>query len=111
MNSLLLQMLSGVTDTTSSASISSEFLFAASVQAVVTGTSPVGTLALEASNDILTTGTSTPQNWSTIATVAISAAGVFLIPKTDLCYAHTRVTFTKTSGTVSVSANLKALGS
>lgn len=90
------------------AAVAAAQLFALSAQAVVTGTSS-GTLNIQASNDI-----SAPTNWSniaTIGTVTISGAGVFLIPKLDICYNWIRASFVHNnaaSGTISV--NLQVLG-
>ena len=60
-------------------------------------------MKLQASNDEqpdLRNAGWVPTNWSDIsgATVAISGAGAFLIPKTDLCYQWVRVVYTN-SGT------------
>lgn len=76
-----------------------------SAQAVVTGTS-TGTLYLQVSNDPYVAGV-TPANWSNLATsIAVSGAGVYLIPKTDLCYSAMRAYFAHTNaaaGTITVS--------
>lgn len=101
-------------DHNGSAIVSSYLLFS-SMQAVVTGTS-TGTLKLQYSNDIVNPiipNGAAPSNWSDIpsATVAIAGAGVYSIPKTDLCYQFIRAVFTHTnaaSGTLS--ANLKSIG-
>jgi hypothetical protein len=84
---------------------------AISAQAILTG-APVGALTLQASNDIFTTNNQAPVNWTTIAgsSVAVGAAGTFLIPKTDLCYSAVRVVYTPTSGTGTVTVNIKVLG-
>jgi hypothetical protein len=79
-----------------------------SAQAVVTGTS-TGTLNIQASNDIISTGgTPAPTNWSiipTIGTVAIAGAGVYLIPCFPICYNYVRTSFVASnaaSGTINV---------
>lgn len=81
-------------------------LFYCSAQIATTG-SAAGTLVIQASNDD-TPGTP-PANWGTIATVTITGAGSFLIPKTDLCYQWVRLVYTN-SGTGTISAVFKALG-
>lgn len=66
-----------------------------SVQCVITGTSPVGTIGLQKSNDGLT--------WSIEATAtAISAAATVMFERVDPCAKFYRVTVTVTSGTVLV---------
>lgn len=110
MRKLLEKVLTNASVTTSSVVIPADQTFAASVIAVVTGTTPVGTLVLEASNDIVATPAVPPTNFAVIGTVSISATGVVIIPKVDICYEWLRVTFTKTSGTVGVTALLKTSG-
>lgn len=92
-------------------------VIAASVQAVVTGTS-TGTLNLQFSNDIAppvdSFGKPAPTHWSniaTIGTVAIAGAGVYSMPKLDVAYQYIRTSFTHTnaaSGTITV--NISTLG-
>lgn len=94
--------------TVHSAAIPALNLFEASVQGVFAGAA-VGTLVLEASNDNPKGAGQVPVNFSTIATVAVSAAGVVMIPKTDLCYEYVRVSYTNT-GTGTMSIIFKALG-
>lgn len=85
-----------------------------SAQAVVTGTS-TGTLKFQFSNDIVdpTLVTTPPTNWSDVpsATVAIAGAGVYVIPKTDLCYEYIRVVFVHTNAAAgTISCNTKVIG-
>lgn len=96
--------------TVNTAAVPTQQLFAVSAQLTATG-SAAGTLIIEASNDELTSPAQTPTNWSAIpsATVTISGAGAYLIPKTDLCYAYIRFSYTN-SGTGTISINFKALG-
>ena len=96
--------------TITTAAIPALNLFSCSAQAVSTG-SGAGTLVIEASNDEPIAPGATPVNWSLIpsASVSVSGAGAFLIPKTDLCYQWVRLVYTNTgSGTISVI--FKALG-
>jgi hypothetical protein len=98
-----------------SSAIDSQNLLSFSAQAVVTGSSPVGVVKLQASNDFPVAGDLspfTPTNWSDVAnvTVAVTDAGVFLIPKTEICYQWVRFVYTKTSGTGAVTVNFKAIG-
>jgi hypothetical protein len=66
-----------------------------SAQCVVTGSSPVGTIGLQKSNDGV--------NWSTEATAtAISGAATFFFERIDPVAKYYRVTVTVTSGTVLV---------
>ena len=85
-------------------------LFSCSVQLAATG-SAAGTMKLQASNDESNASGFVPTNWSDIsgATVSVSGAGAFLIPKTDLCYQWVRVVYTN-SGTGTISVVFKALG-
>lgn len=98
--------------TVTSEPIDSRNLLYCSVQMAATG-SAAGTLVLQASNDIAgADGVPGPQsNWSPIpsATVSVSGAGAYMIPKTDLCYQWVRVVYTN-SGTGTISAVFKALG-
>lgn len=84
-----------------------------SLQAIVTGSSPTGTIKIQASNDICTTAnlpaaSFTPTNWTDIsgATVSYSAVGAVIIPKLDLCYRFIRIVNTFTSGTGTVAVNV-----
>lgn len=85
-------------------------LFYVSVQVSSTGAG-AGTLKLQASNDQPVQSNVVPTNWSDVptASVAVSGAGAFLIPKTDLCYEWIRLVYTN-SGTGTISAVFKALG-
>lgn len=85
-------------------------LFSCSVQMSIVG-SGAGTLIIQASNDDPKASGAVPTNWSAIpsATVTITGAGAYLIPKTDLCYQYVRVVYTNT-GTGTVSCVFKALG-
>jgi len=94
-----------------------QYVYSISAQAVVTGTS-TGTLNIQASNDSGvvndSSGNPNPTNWSNIATVgtvSISGAGVYLIPKFDVCYRWIRAQFVAgnaASGTISV--NIQTIG-
>lgn len=96
------------------APMDASYLFYTSVQGIITGSSPVGTIKLQVSNDHIMASNlaadTTPTHWSDLATVAVNATGNFLIPKTDLCYQWIRVIYVKTSGTGTVTVNLQALG-
>ena len=85
-------------------------MVAISAQAILTG-SPVGTLTFQASNDLTYNG-QTQTNWTTIpnTSVAVNSAGTYLLPKIDSCYQWVRVVYTATSGTGTVTVNVKALG-
>lgn len=96
-----------------SSQIDSRLLFSMSVQVVAAG-APVGVVKVQVSND---EGSSipipfSPTNWVDLPSisVAISASGNFLIPKFDLCYNYVRIVYTKTSGTGSITAEVKSLG-
>jgi len=99
-------VLSAVAVSTNSISLDSSFQMACSVQVVATGTI-AGAVKIQYSNDEQKTF-GLPTNWSDVpsATVTLTGtAGVFSIPKTELCYNFTRVVFTQSGGTGTVSAN------
>jgi hypothetical protein len=87
-----------------------EMLVAISGVAVLTG-APVGALTIQASNDFLQ-GNQLATNWATIpnTSVAVSAAGTYLLPKIDVCYTRVRIVWTPTSGTGFVTAQIKGTG-
>lgn len=96
-----------------SSAIDAHLLFNMSVQVIAAG-APVGVVKIQVSND---EGSSipvpfTPTNWTDLpsATVSVAAAGTVLIPKLDLCYNYIRIVYTKTSGTGSITAQVKSLG-
>lgn len=96
--------------TVNSAPISATQLFACAAQLIATG-SAAGTMKLQMSNDRPDTPSVPPTNWTDIAnaTVSVSGAGTYLIPKTDLCYQWVRVSYTN-SGTGNITVNFTALG-
>lgn len=95
--------------TLTTAAIPAQNLFNCSAQLAATG-SAAGTLKIQASNDNPVNGAA-PTNFSDIpsASIAVSGAGAFLIPKTDLCYQYVRLVYTNT-GTGTISVVFKALG-
>lgn len=90
-------------------------LFALSAQIIAGGTL-VGSLKLQGSNDapVNVPGGAAPTatNWSDIsgASVSVSSAGVFLIPKTEICYQYIRLVWTRDSGSGNVVINTMQLG-
>lgn len=89
-------------------------IFKASAIAVAVGGSTSGTLKFQASNDgavILKGQENTPINWVDIAsqTVAVNAAGVFIIPQFDVCYEWIRV-FYDNAGSGTIQVSVKTLG-
>jgi hypothetical protein len=87
---------------------------ALSAQAVVTGTS-TGTLNIQVSNDIISTGgPPTPTNWSdiaTVGTVSIAGAGIYLIPQIDICYNFIRASYTADNGEAgTINVNIQTYG-
>ena len=95
--------------------IDSSQLIQISVQAVVSGAAPTGTIKLQASNDVCTAGNNpgifVPTNWSDVpnATVSYVAAGAVLIPKQDIAHRWVRIVNTFTSGTGTVAASIFAI--
>jgi hypothetical protein len=90
-----------------SSAIDASQLVNASVQVLMTGSSPTGTVKVQASNDLPFAVT-----WTDITSisVAVSAATSYLIPKFDVSYQWIRVVYAHTSGTGTVSAVLSAKG-
>ncbi len=81
-----------------SEAILADQVVAASLQMVISGTgqsAPAGNLLIQVSNDppLQTEG---PTNWSTGATLAVAAAGVFLVPKLDISYQWIRALYDNT---------------
>ncbi len=99
----LINAVSGATNITSSL-LDSNQLLSISAQAIATGTL-AGTLKLQWSDDVGFPSSTAPTNWTDLASVAVTAAGLFSIPKTDLCYRWLRATYTATSGTGNMSAS------
>ncbi len=95
-----------------SAAILALNLLSCSVQAVAVGNSIAGAVKIQASNDVPVSNGDAPTNWSDIsgATVSVSAAGVFLIPKIDLCYQYIRIVYTNSGTGGTIAARVKALG-
>lgn len=99
--------------TVASDPICASFMLQVSAISVVTGSSPVGVISIQASNDIPPNGQLspfTPTNWNDIATVAVNATGSFVIPKTDTCYEWIRVKYTRTSGSGAITTIIKTNG-
>jgi hypothetical protein len=90
--------------------VKTENLHLASLQVIMTGTA-AGTVKLQASNDEPLNNVA-PSNWVDIsgATVSVSAAGIFLIPKLDVCYNFLRAVYTFASGTGTVTAKIHMIG-
>lgn len=88
---------------------------AGSVQIVSTGTA-TGAAKLQASNDECPAGNLpknfVPANWTDIpsATVSVTGAGTFLIPKIDLSYRWVAVVYTNATNTGNVSAQFNGIG-
>lgn len=97
--------------TITTAAIPADQLFACSAQVTTTGGGAAGVLKLQASNDNTGTPSVVPPNWTDItsATVTVSAPGVALIPKTEICYNWVRLVYTN-SGTGTVSVVFQAQG-
>lgn len=96
--------------TITTAAVPAAQLLQVAAQLTATGAA-AGTLQLQCSLDNTMTPSVAPVNWSNVpsASVAVSGAGVYLIPKTDVCYNYVRLVYTNTgSGTVSVV--LQAIG-
>lgn len=82
--------------------ISADQMIAASLQMVITGTAqsaPAGNLLIQVSNDPPLAAV--PTHWSTGATLAVSGAGTYLVPKIDISYQFIRALY---DNTVSIAA-------
>jgi hypothetical protein len=102
-----------ITPTFQGAPIDCSQLLSISVQAVIAGgTSPSGSIQIQASNDVCTAGnnpgTFVPTNWADItgATIPYTTNSTVMIPKLDICYRWVRVVNTFTSGTGNISVNI-----
>lgn len=96
-----------------STNIDASQMFSISLQAVVTGSSPVGVLSIQASNDMPLNGDMTPftpTNWNNFVTVAVGSTGTFSIPKTDVSYQWIRTKYLRTSGTGNIDVRIKTNG-
>ncbi len=105
-----------ITPTYNGPAIDASQLLQISVQAVIaSGTSPTGSVKIQASNDVCHTGNQptpfVPTNWTDIsgATVSYTDNGSLLIPKLDLCYRWIRIVNTFGSGTGNVSVTIFAV--
>lgn len=80
-----------------------------SIQAVMTG-SPVGTIQIQASNDILLSSGTVPQNWTTIptSTSSITSSGTYLINVEFPAYSWVQLLYTAISGSGTMVANINA---
>jgi hypothetical protein len=96
--------------TQNSIPISIPYVLSVSAQVYVSGTSPTGTLAFQVSNDAVVSPT-VPTNWSVLGTpISVSANGLYLIPKTDVCYPWVRLVWTYTSGSGFINAQYCSFG-
>lgn len=82
-----------------------------SIQSVTTGNG-IGTLAIQGSNDnvINETFSSGVTNWTTIVTAAVAAPGTIMMNVSDVYYRWTRLVYTRTSGSGSISSTMQAKG-
>ena len=86
-----------------SVAIPANQMLSISAQAVGTGTTPGGTLKMQASDDPSnpTTGGTAPANWTDItgATATVAAANTpVIMPKVEVCYGWVRFVFTTSGG-------------
>lgn len=91
--------------------IPSESVVTLSVVGIATGT-PVGSLQIQVSNDPVPTAAQVV-NWATptgVYAIAISAAGIVSTSIPDFCWKWARVNYVFTSGTGTISANVKTVG-
>lgn len=99
-----------------SSAVDASYIIWVSLQLVAAGSSPVGTIKLQASNDMIQAANlaslTTPTNWNDIpnTTVNVSGNGSYVIPKTEISYQWIRAVWTATSGTGTITANLKSVG-
>lgn len=77
--------------------ISAEYIFQMSAQITASGGGS-GVLNIQASDDSGQGSGFSPSAWSTVATIPVTGDGVFIIPKTDICYEWIRVQYSCTVG-------------
>lgn len=101
--------------TLNSPAILCDQLFQISVQGVFSGNS-AGAMKLQFSNDIVNPRNplAAPTHWNDVpsATVSITTAGSYAIPKTEICYQFVRVVFTpsgSTPGTATVTCKVNGI--
>lgn len=114
LNSTVLNNIS-IGASANSAAIDASFMLNVSLIAQVTGSSPVGVLSIQGSNDIPPSSQApnsgfTPTNWNNFVTANVGATGTFVIPKTDTCYRWIRVRYARTSGSGNITAEIKTNG-
>lgn len=104
--------------TLDSSKIDAQLMVAASAQAIVAGgSSIVGTLQMQGSNDPCpyqnNAAQFTPTNWTNLlaSAVAISGNGTYIIPKMDVSYRWLQVVYTYTSGSGgTITINFNGIG-
>lgn len=96
--------------TQTSSAIDATSVVAASVHVVAAGATITGTAKVQVSNDPV----GVPVNWVDLsgASVSVTGAGNFLIPKFDATYQWMRVVYTKTTSAAGalITANVKTIG-
>lgn len=77
------------------------------------GSSPIGTLQVQGSNDIVVNTGDAPTHWANIgSTVAVSGgnSGSVMAPVLNINYDWIRIVYTNTSGTGTLNVNMSARG-
>jgi hypothetical protein len=95
-----------------SAIIDASQVYAISAQIVVTGTA-AGTVNIQYSNDFVgNMAVPQPVNFSVVpsTTLAVSGAGVYSIPRVELCYRWLKIVYVASSGTGTITVNSNTLG-
>ena len=97
--------------TVNSINISASYFFSFSVQFNAMGGGAAGSVKVQVSNDNASGISTVPTNWSDLpgASVSISGAGSYLIPRQESCYAWLRLVYTN-SGGGTIQATVAALG-
>lgn len=109
MNKVVFDAADGTTDQTSAAFDTSQTIMA-SLQAVSAGGAVTAVIKLQGSND--EPSDVAPATWSDIpsGSVNITAAGTYLVPKTEICYRWIRVLYDVSAGGGTITAKLFTLG-
>ena len=116
MNRVNVNVLSAAdTATQTGIMIDSSNFFAASFQAVFGDATAVGSINIQASNDLYAnkyldnTTLFTPTNWTTVGTAAVTAGASVVISLNNMSFRWLRVVYTSTSGgSTTVNVNMYA---
>lgn len=116
MRNASITILSAANATANSSVIPTNGIYGMSLIGVFSDVAATGTIKLQGSNDLAVAGTEmpfTPTNWADIpsGSVAVTAGGVVVVEKPNLCYQWVRAVWTRTAGagTIQLIANTQGV--